>query len=397
MPQPPWARPAPLSASDSQRFSLPSVLLPALIALVVQVPFAAWQFTAQSRLGEESSAALNLGAAVAGPAALLLARRWPGPVVAFCALVAAADLLVGSVGDGAGTPGGTPPAALAFALVSAVVRGARAWAFVSVAAAWVLVLLVGLAGHASWGPIRVVAATLGVLLVIGLGEAIRTRRERSAAYRKETLERRLTAEQAERVRIARDLHDVLAHSLSSINVQAGVGLHLIGSRPEQAAEALGAIKNASKLALDEVRTVLGVLRADAPGAAPLRPAPDLSRLHELAQSARAGGIEVTVNNTLAEPPPVALQQAGYRIVQEALTNVVRHSAAKHATVDLFSRDGDIVIRIQDDGTGPDGEAPPLGRGILGMQERAELLGGSLTARRTADGFSVEARLPRDAA
>ncbi|MFZ2963239.1 MAG: sensor histidine kinase, partial [Rhodoglobus sp.] len=194
-------------------------------------------------------------------------------------------------------------------------------------------------------------------------------------------------------RIARELHDVLAHSLSQINVQAGVGLHLMDAHPEKAKEALASIKDSSKSALDEVRSLLGVLRADNGDLdAPLVPEPDLSRLPGLVDSVRTQGIEVAFSSTVDDAPK-ATQLAIYRIVQESLTNVVRHADATRARVGIRLDGGDILIEVADDGAGFD-PAAEGGRGLLGMHERAELLGGSLeTGRSPLGGALVTARIP----
>jgi signal transduction histidine kinase len=201
----------------------------------------------------------------------------------------------------------------------------------------------------------------------------------------------------ERLRIARELHDVLGHHLSLINVQAGVGLHLMDSRPEQAREALTAIKTASAEALREVRAVLGVLRPEEE-AAPRAPAPGLDRLADL--TAEAGlPVAVRVRGT-ARPLPAEVDRAAYRIVQEALTNVRRHAgSAVTATVTIGYGNGDVTVRVDDNGQGADGAdatEPPPGGGIAGMRARAVALGGDLTAEPRAEGgFRVEARLPVD--
>ena len=150
-------------------------------------------------------------------------------------------------------------------------------------------------------------------------------------------------------------------------------------QPEKASEALASIKETSKTALDEVRSVLGVLRAEdgRDPTAPLVPEPDLSRLTGLAASVTSQGVEVTLSNSL-DAAPQAVQLAIYRIVQEALTNVVRHARATRATVDISEADGSYLIAVADNGVGlSDGRDITTGRGLLGMRERAELLGGTL--------------------
>ena len=321
-----------------------------------------------------------------GPIALAFARRYPGPVVAVTAAAAATAMIFG----GQDWP---PYVALGFAIISAIVRDARIWAWISVGVAWLTTLVWAFASGVVWQPFRIAAVTLGILLVFGLGEGLRTRGEQVAEFRRIAAERRSNEMQAERVRLARELHDVLAHSLSQINVQAGVGLHLMESQPQKAAEALASIKLTSKTALDEVRSVLGILRADGGPDAPLVPEPDLSRVAGLAASVTDQGVAVTLDDALTEPPPAATQLAIYRIVQESLTNVLRHAKATAVTVSLAEEAGEYVVRVVDDGTataGSDGQ----GRGLLGMRERAELLGGRFEAGRTpGGGFRVEARIP----
>ena len=204
------------------------------------------------------------------------------------------------------------------------------------------------------------------------------------------MRRRRAAEGRERVRIARELHDVIGHALSQINVQASVGLHLMDRDPEQARTALGSIKETSKTALEEVRSVLGIIRGE--GDAPLVPQSELAELPRLIAGVRSPGFEVELIDRLEEPPGRAVQFAAYRIVQEALTNVVRHAAATRAIVALERLDDELLVTIDDDGSGVGGGEE--GTGILGMRERAALLGGSVEiAPSPRGGTRVTARLP----
>jgi signal transduction histidine kinase len=388
----PWSRPGPRPRPGLRLW------LPVLISFVVQVPAAlfAWQgprFGGHAvELRPDFGPALAL--ALVGPLALIGARRFPGPVVAVVAAAAVADLLLAI-----GTPG-PPYIALAFAVVSAIVRGARPWAWAAVGAVWVGTLAAALTRGGDIAPGRAAFTTFGVLAMVGIGEAVRARRERIAEYRRATQQRRQTAVEAERVRIARELHDVLAHSLSSINVQAGVGLHLMENDPAKAAAALAEIKATSKTALDEVRSVLGVLRSagEADGS-PLTPEPDLSQLERLAASVTAQGVPVRLDvdpSVQAERVTRPVQLALYRIVQESLTNVLRHASASTATVSIRADGNDYVAEVIDDGRGEvaDATGSSGGRGILGMRERAELLGGTLDAGpRRGGGFRVLARIP----
>ncbi|THG35151.1 sensor histidine kinase [Glaciibacter flavus] len=320
---------------------------------------------------------------------LLLVGRWPGPVLVAVAALTAPAILGFTVG---------PPVAavpLAFAVVAATVRGARIWAWGTVAVASIVAIAVSILSVR--GPsVRVVILLLVLCLLIGVGEAIRNRRARIASYRADLERRRRTEAERERLRIARELHDVLAHSLSSINVQAAVGLHLIEDDPHQAAEALANIKETSKSALDEVRGVLGFLRSgmDADETAPLRPDPQLSRLPALVDSLRSPGLAITLDDELPGSTPPIVQRTAYRIVQEALTNVARHSSAHTARVELAAIDGHAVVTIADDGSGASGVAVREGRGIVGMRERVALLGGQITVGPAPDGgFRVAAELP----
>ncbi len=214
-----------------------------------------------------------------------------------------------------------------------------------------------------------------------------TRREREEALRRRATE--------ERLRIARELHDVLGHNISLINVQAGAALHALsrdgGISP--AAAALAAIKETSREALRELRGTLGVLR-QVDEEAPTAPAPGLRRLPELAERSRAAGLAVDVS-TDGDAPGLtsAVDLAAYRIVQEALTNVARHAGAGRVDVRIgYGRD-DVTVDVCDDGRGA-GAQVDGGSGIAGLRSRAEALGGTLEAAdRPEGGFRVTARLP----
>ena len=232
-----------------------------------------------------------------------------------------------------------------------------------------------------------------VLLVagVGAGEFARSRAARLAAVRAATEERRRAAEEQERVRIARELHDVLAHSLSSITVQAGVGLHLAETRPEAAVDALRSIHEVSRGALGDVRAALGALRGDE--SAPIRPEPDLDALPALV--AGTVGVAVTLRDELQPRPPQPVAHALYRIVQESLTNAVRHAPGAAVAV-VLRRDGtDATASIRDRrvDAAPARTAGTGGRGLLGMRERASLLGGAVELRQHPDGLEVLARIP----
>jgi signal transduction histidine kinase len=201
------------------------------------------------------------------------------------------------------------------------------------------------------------------------------------------------------LRIARELHDVLAHNISLINVQAGVALHLIDERPEQARGALSAIKDASKEALGELRSVLDVLR-QTDERPPRSPTAGLARLDELVSRATAAGLEVRTEVD-GSPRPLAagVDLAAFRIVQEALTNVARHAGPATAIVRLAYGERELTLQVDDDGRGRPADATPAGgSGIAGMRERAIALAGTLdAAARPGGGFQVRARLPLNGA
>jgi signal transduction histidine kinase len=249
--------------------------------------------------------------------------------------------------------------------------------------------LAGVAGLAAW-----------LLVLLGAAEAIRIRRERmaEAARIREEEARRRAGE--ERLRIARELHDALGHHLSLINMQSGVALHLNADLPEQTRNALTAIKQASKEALTELRSVLEILRQEGEPAA-RSPTWTLARLDELVSQAAAAGLVVhTETEGEVRRLPFAVDVAAFRIVQEALTNVTRHAGPATATVRVSYGDGDLTVQVDDDGRGPAPHdvAAGSGKGIVGMRERVAALGGDLQAGpRPGGGFRVSARLPVDGA
>ncbi|MGN6273170.1 MAG: sensor histidine kinase [Protaetiibacter sp.] len=387
---PPWSHDAwgggPWALRDPDARPRPSRALrlwvPVIVSALVQLTGVAWILRIAQP--DPATAALAVALAAIGPLALIGARRFPGPVAAIVAAATLASLLL--------SPSGGPvPISLAFALAAAVVRGAPLWAWISLGVAWALALVVlALGAPVDWPLPRVVGTTFALVIAVGLGELIRTRRERIRAFRAAAARRRQSAAEEERLRIARELHDVLAHSLSQINVQAGVGLHLADTQPEKAAEALAAIKQVSKTALDDVRTVLGVLR-EGEADAPLAPQPTLASIATLVAATRIPGAEVELESGVGDaevPAPVAA--AAYRIVQEALTNVARHGVeVTRVRVRLAPSPGGIRIEVRDDGRAA---SVTPGRGLLGMRERVEQLGG-VFATASEGGFLVTAELP----
>ena len=216
--------------------------------------------------------------------------------------------------------------------------------------------------------------------------------QREVAAREADAERRLGDE---RLRIARDVHDVVAHAMVAINVQAGVAAHLLDDDTDQAREALLQIKRTSGDALSDLRATLGVLR-DPGQAAPVGPAAGLEDLEGIAAQLRTAGVEVTVDVAAAGPIPTPVHSASYRIVQEALTNVLRHADARTVRVVARADEDMVTLVVENDGRGTARSAAPggAGAGVRGMRERAEALGGTLSAGPSGEhGWRVEAALP----
>jgi signal transduction histidine kinase len=225
------------------------------------------------------------------------------------------------------------------------------------------------------------------------------RLERTAELERARAELARRAVVEERLRLARELHDVVAHAISVIAVQSGVGAHIAHTQPEEAAKALAAIEATSRAALTELRRLLGVLRQEGEPQGDLAPVPGLADLDALlAEVAKAGlGVRLRVEGT-PSPLPAGVDLSAYRIVQEALTNVVKHAGPARAQVTIGYRDQAVTVEVTDDGRGAtaptgDGRAR-VGHGLIGMRERVQVFGGDLeTGPRPGGGFRVAARLP----
>jgi signal transduction histidine kinase len=270
-----------------------------------------------------------------------------------------------------------------------------------------LLTLVALGGVAITGPSAGVssgdialAGLVAVAVLAGIAGANRRRYIAAVRARAELIER--TQEDktrrgidAERLRIARELHDVVAHTMSTINVQAGVAAYVAEDLPPATAEALHAIKTASKDGLRELRAILSVLR-QADEADANQPQPGLARLDTLVAGVVAAGLPTTVAITGSPPRvlPPAVDLATYRIVQESLTNAIRHAGPATATVEIGYGDRDLHLRITDTGRGPADTPAEGGHGLIGMRERAAAVGGTLDiGRARCGGFEVSAHLP----
>jgi signal transduction histidine kinase len=318
-------------------------------------------------------------------AALFWRRRAPRVVLAV-ALIAWAV----TIGSGYADLGGV-------AIIALYSAGRYAtddrWGHVGVAAAIVVVNVDGLTDPAPWGE----AVFGGVVMFVAwyVGRRLRLREERAAELRREQAAeaRRIVTE--ERTRIARELHDVVAHRVSLMTVQAGAAKAVAAEDPEAALRAMGAVEEAGRQALDELRHLLGVLRpeTDLDG---LVPQPGLADLPRLVEQIRGAGVEVSLaTDGVSAELPARVDLFAYRIVQEALTNVLKHAGpGAHTEVRLGTDRSGIVIEVLDDGNGTDDGMESAGHGIVGMRERARLLGGTLDARpRPGGGFRVVAHLP----
>jgi signal transduction histidine kinase len=339
-----------------------------------------------------------LALAIAAAASLVLRRRAP---IATLALSGGLVIALFAVDHSAGPIAVIAPA-IALYSIALWRGGVQLVAALVVAAAAVLVVDVFLSGH---GTDRLTLQTAAHVALVALpvlaAEALRNRR----AYIRVLLERLELAERTreeeaarraeqERLRIARELHDVAAHTLTTINVQAGVAAHLLDRDPDHAREALATIEAASHEALDELRMILGVLR-EPDGRAPREPAPGLATFGSLVEQARSTGLQVSLAIQGEQPTrvPEPVQLAAFRILQESLTNARRHAPGAAASVNLSFQPDRLRLAIENDAGGRPANGSHRGVGILGMRERAVALGGRLDARRAGDRFRVVAELP----
>jgi signal transduction histidine kinase len=358
---------------------------------------------------------LGYGLLIVSGLVLAVRRRWPAPVFITAAIASLAYYTVG-FSDGPGWIG----LFVALYTLTAYGDGRRS---VAIAGVGITVLTIGWFIAAAdiepraaigWVFFRIAASVMAA----ALGESVRSRRAVAA----EALERARQAERtreevarsrvdAERLRIAREVHDTVAHAIAIINVQAGVTAYLLDKRQERAREALVTIEQTSAQALHEMRAVLGVLRDPDNGRVPH---PGLGQVNDLTAMAREAGLdiklEMTSSTSSTAPLPSAVDHTAYRILQESITNVIRHVGPTRVTVVLDCGTDVLEIRVTDEGSrdasgdDADGPQPPAGtvngrsaepgRGIVGMRERCGLLGGEFAAGpRPCGGFEVKARLP----
>ncbi len=359
------------------------------VALVARAD-ATWHVPGVAHLVPGLAAASIVAGAVAS-LGLLAIDRWPRAATVVVAVAATATWIL--------VPWPPPLGALpyAFAIVLAVRRGAATWAVAGIVGSLtVTVATIAVTGLSRGWIVGTVMTCVALTIVLVISTARRARREQERIAREQADEQARTRHAREREAMARELHDVLAHSLSSISVQAGVALHLADREPARATEALATIRDTSRQALDDVRHMLGVLRGEADG--PLVPEASLDALDAIVASATSMGIRVELEDALQPRPSTAIQSAIVRIVREALTNAARHAPGTHVTVSL-AREADAArAAVVDDG--PATASPPspgAGTGILGMRERAALLGGTLDAGPRGHGFAVVATFPEGAA
>jgi signal transduction histidine kinase len=332
-------------------------------------------------------------------APVVVRRRWPLAALIVSSLAVFVHIL-------AEFPEGSLPATVLFLTYSVGAWCSTRRSVEGLAAVCVVIVLLGLIEAPGLDAVGVLAVIVQFAAVWAIGVGLRSRRTATEARVREADERaeaeRQTAARVlaeERLRIAQELHDVVAHSMSVIAVQAGVGAHVLDERPEQARVALEAISATSRGTLTELRRLLGVLRDD-DGARSHAPAPGLSDLPHLVEEVRAAGVPAALH---VEGHPGAVhagvELSAYRIVQEALTNVIKH--AGHATrVDVTVRYAPygLTVEVVDDGRGAaqsrNGDYEGSGHGLIGMRERVEVWGGELTVGpATGGGYRVRAQLP----
>jgi signal transduction histidine kinase len=320
----------------------------------------------------------NLLAAPLFTLPLALRRRHPVAV----ALVALGAVKLQGLAGGSTANTVAPILPLSIAVYSLAVHAGRR-SLIAGATASVLLLLIA-AGRVDD------ALFAGVLLAVPftLGLVVRNRLQRADRVQADAE----VAVARERQRIARELHDVVAHSVGVMTIQAAAGRRVMERSPEHAAEALEAIEATGRQALAEMQRMVSILRQGGAGET-LDPQPGLRHLEALLEKFRASGLEVSLDSEPAVtrlPPGVDL--AAYRIVQEALTNIIRHSNAHQARVSVWRRGGELEIEVEDSGP-PKNSASSSGHGLVGMQERAQLYGGRVDAGRTpTGGFAVRARM-----
>lgn len=368
--------------------------VPALVVVLISVP--ASMATANGAWHAPRPASVAWTALACLP--LVWRSRWPVAVTVLCVAVEAAHLFVATHAEL------VPGASLVALFTVASLRPRHvAWPIGLTAA-------IGLTTAQSLARSTPLLATGNLVtfdvlvLAIALGDVVRSQRLSAAALRERAEHAEHTREEEaarrvteERLRIARELHDSVAHHITLVNAQIGVAQHLVKGDPDAAYEVLGQLKDTSRSALDELRAAVGLLRQDGDDPAPRTPIPRLADVEELAASFRSAGLPVEVTRTgEAIPLSSSVELAAYRIIQEALTNAHKHAGPRAtARVDLELNTASLQLTVTDTGYGPAiGAADSAGHGLLNMRERAVACGGSFTAGPTQPhGFRVQAELP----
>jgi signal transduction histidine kinase len=336
----------------------------------------------------EQRDALSVALVLAATLPYAARRRAPAPVYVATAMAVSVLMLSGY------DEGALPSVLVVGAYTVAAQRPGREIVAASSVVAVLLIALL-LADVPPFGPGELLTSYAAFGAATLLGRAGRSRQQRLDALESQREEAALRAAADERLRIAQELHDIVAHSLGVIAVQAGVGMHVIDSDPAEARRSFESISSASRSSLAEIRRLLGVVRSGQAGAAYV-PAPGLSDLTQLADDVATAGLTVDLDVAVdADSLPRSMELAAFRIVQESLTNCLRHAGARRASVRLACEQGGLVVEVSDDGFGPDGSRPG-GHGLVGMRERVAVHGGSLeTGASATGGFRVLARLPCD--
>ncbi|MFE0135395.1 sensor histidine kinase [Streptomyces sp. NPDC059037] len=390
-----WAKAHPLAVDGALAAAV-------LVCMVIGSLVEPYRHDGGPSWGTRTPATLNVILMILGAAALIFRRRDPWLVLAATCAVSVIDLVTGEYRGAV-----VMSAVVALYTVAATTNRPTTWRIG-------LITMTGLTGVAMVaGPLPWYAQeNLGIFAWTGMasaaGDAVRSRRafvdaireraERAERTREEEARRRVAEE---RLRIARDLHDVVAHHIALVNVQAGVAAHVMDKRPDQAKEALSHVRDASRSALNELRATVGLLRQSGDPEAPTEPAPGLAHLDDLVDTFRHAGLPVEVTRgDAATELPAGADLAAYRIIQEALTNVQKHAGTgAKAEVSVVRVGPNIEVTILDDGPGEstepqDDENNGGGHGLIGMRERVSALSGRCTAGpRYGGGFRVHAILP----
>ena len=372
-----------------------------LVAAVVAIPTTmdAWFNVPGSRQADAATYLL----VVVSIGALLFRRAWPEWVAVVCGLALTTWYLLGHHGEALNLP-------TIVALYTVAVQGDRRRSLIvgAIAVAWSAAVALSV-DKAANAPVLEMAWPVVALL---FGENVRNRRELLDEYARRAELAELDREresrrrvEEERLRIAREFHDVVAHTVTAMNVQTGVAIDAFDTRPDVARRALQQVRTSGREALQELRATVAVLRDDS-AKGTIQPAPHTGQLEELVDLTQSAGLNASLELDTGDMNlPSVVELAAYRIVQEALTNVIRHAGARNAAVSVACEGDSLVVEVVDDGVTTNGrapderdESPKEGYGLTGMAERAAAIGGRLEhGPAPGGGFRVHAVLPLDGA